>query len=76
MLHQQFITMSDFELTKFIRNIYQKDAEDFETTVENMFDINILRVWFRLGCPSEMPGMSPALIKFASFTLIEHGLFS
>lgn len=74
MLQQQFITMSDSELTAYIQNIYCQEAENFETTVDRMFDMNMMRLWFRLGCPSEMSGMSPALIKFASLELIKQGL--
>jgi len=71
---QNYKLMSDEALTKLIHRVYQEDANKLELSVAEMFDMAVLKAWFRNGFPKVMPGMSRGMIKLAMIPLIECGL--
>jgi|GEM_PF-1643071 hypothetical protein len=71
-----FNAMSDENLDKEIMKIYAEEAERFDSTVEEIFDMEALRAWFRAGFPCKVEGMSTGMVKLAAIPLIEQGILT
>ena len=72
-LKEKFEHMSDDELDAFLRELYADEANRFDTTVDELFDMPALREWFRAGFPRKTEGMSKGVIRLAMISLIEKG---
>jgi len=74
-LKEKFESMTDAELNAFLHEIYAEEAKRFDKTVDDLFDIAVLREWFRAGFPGKSEGMSKGMLRLAMISLIEKGYF-
>jgi len=74
-LNEKIDNMTDEELNVFLHEIYTDEAKYFNKTVEELFDMSVLRNWFRAGFPGRLKGMSKEMLRLAMIPLLEKGYF-
>jgi len=74
-LKEKIDKMTDEELNAFLHEIYTDEAKRYNKTVDELFDMSVLRNWFRAGFPGKVAGMDNEMLRLAMIPLIDKGYF-